>query len=366
MIRSAGMNVFVDGFGNIIGRSRGVQDGVRAVACGSHIDTVPNGGRLDGAYGVLAGIEAVRTLHEHNANGGKALQVIVFTEEEGARFGSFIGSRGFTRQLTKKTAYSLKDKDGISFRNIFKASSSLHLAPNAPSRLSRNLDSYVELHIEQGPILEYEHKSIGVVDSIVGLADLVIEIHGKAGHAGTTPLRLRQDALVGAARIVTGVRRIAKASGGNAVATVGTLTVEPGASNVIPGKVTVNVDYRNSSARGMRVLNEKIIQYAKRVGREENLQIAHHLESYTKPVRMSQRIMKIIEASADSLKLPSKRMQSGAGHDCQNMAQLTETGMIFVPSRDGISHTPKEFTEPKQLEAGANVLLLTLQRLCNN
>lgn len=361
------MNASIDDFGNIIGRTQGAKDSIETVACGSHIDTVPNGGPLDGSYGVLAAIEAARTLHEHRATGKRALQVIVFAEEEGIRFGPFIGSKGFTQQLSKNTAYALKDHDGISYQKAFtKANLTLDAPRYFTASLAGNIKSYIELHIEQGPILEHQHKSIGVVESIVGLGDLVIELRGKAGHAGTTPIHLRRDALLGAARVVTGVREIADKSSGNAVATVGAMTVEPGVANVIPGKVTITVDYRHTSVRGMQLLKKKIDSLAKLVGRQENLHVTCRLKSYTKPTRMSPRILKTIQTSAASLGLSCKPMQSGAGHDCQNMARLTETGMIFVPSHNGLSHSPAEYTKPKQLEAGANVLLLTLQRLCNS
>lgn len=201
--------------------------------------------------------------------------------------------------------------------------------------------------------------------SIVGVGDLAIEIVEKAGHAGTTPMRLRRDALFGASMIITGVNEIAKKSVADAVATVGALVVESGAANVIPGKVTIIVDYRSTSV-SRRLLKKKVTLLAKRLGRKEDLEITCHVKSYTKQARMSSRILDIIEVSADSLGLSCKRMQSGAGHDCQNMARITEIGMICVPSHRGLSHTPNEYTEPKQLEAGANVLLLTLQRLCNS
>lgn len=361
------MTASVDDFGNIIGRTQGVKDSTESVACGSHIDTVPNGGRLDGSYGVLAAIEAVRTLHEHRATGKRALQVIVFAEEEGIRFGPFIGSKGFTRLLAKRTAYALKDHDGISYQKAFaEANLALHTPRHPTARLAGSIKSYTELHIEQGPILEHEHKSIGLIESIIGLGDIVIEVCGQVGHAGTTPIHLRRDALLGAARVLTGVREIASKSGGNAVATVGTITAEPGAANVIPGKVIMTVDYRNTSVTGMRSLKNKIVSHAELVGRQENLQVTCRLKSYTKPIRMSPRVLKTIQTSAGSLGLSCMRMQSGAGHDCQNMARLTETGMIFVPSHNGLSHSPDEYTNPKQLEAGANVLLLSLQRLCNS
>ncbi len=363
LIEKAGMSVSVDKFGNIIGRSLNATYDVPTVACGSHIDTVPNGGSLDGAYGVLAAIEAIRSIHEHHSP-TKALQIMVFTEEEGARFGAFIGSRGFAGLLNTSTVYAMRDREHVTFRDA------MHKANLKPtSQLSRqhaDIKAYVELHIEQGPVLEHEHKSIGIVDSIVGLGDLEIEIEGQVGHAGTTPMQLRRDALVGAARIILGVNRTARKIGIPAVATVGSVTAYPGAQNVIPGRVVIGVDYRDTTLPRMAQLKTKITSISKQVANENNLKIVVRRKSLTKPAKMSTNVTRIIETSSRSLGLSFKHMQSGAGHDCQNMARITKTGMIFVPSRNGLSHAPNEYTRPKQLEDGANVLLESLLRLAND
>ncbi|MGO9643670.1 MAG: Zn-dependent hydrolase [Candidatus Bathyarchaeia archaeon] len=362
LIRKAGMSVSIDKFGNIIGRSLNAAYDAPTIACGSHIDTVPNGGALDGAYGVLGAIEAIRSIHEHYTP-TQALQIMIFTEEEGARFGAFIGSRGFAGLLNQSTIYAMRDKENVTFQN---AMGNANLKPSSQRfRHHPNIRAYVELHIEQGPILEHEHKSIGIVESIVGLGDLEIELEGKPGHAGTTPMRLRRDALVGAAKIILGINRIALKTGIPAVATVGSVAAYPGAPNVIPGRAMINVDYRDTTLPRMRQLEKRISSISKRVADENNLKIVIRQKSLTKPAKMSTKVIKIIETSSRSLGLSSKYMQSGAGHDCQNMTHITKTGMIFVPSRDGISHAPNEYTKPKQLEDGANVLLQTLLRLAN-
>ena len=362
LIRKAGMSVGVDKFGNIIGRSLNATFDAPTIACGSHIDTVPNGGALDGAYGVLGAIEAIRSIHEHYKP-TKALQIMIFTEEEGTRFGAFIGSRGFAGLLDQSTIYAMRDKENVTFRD---AMHNANLKPSSQRfRQPPNIRAYVELHIEQGPILEHEQKSIGIVESIVGLGDLEIEIEGKPGHAGTTPMQLRRDALVGAARIILGVNRIALRTGIPAVATVGSVAAYPGAPNVIPGRAIINVDYRDASLPRMKQLETKIKSIFKQVADESNLKIVIRRKSLTKPAKMSTKVTKIIEASSRSLELSFKHMQSGAAHDCQNMARITKTGMIFVPSRNGLSHAPNEYTKPKQLEDGANVLLQTLLRLTN-
>lgn len=361
LIRHAGMSVKVDEFGNIIGKTLGSSKRP-TIACGSHIDTVPNGGKLDGAYGVLSAIEAIRSIHQHRLAPNAALQIIVFTEEEGARFGAFIGSRGFTGLLTKSAAYALQDKNGITFKQAMQEA---NIKPNSASRDHTDIKSYVELHIEQGPILEREHASIGVVESIVGLGELEIGITGEAGHAGTTPMQLRRDALAGAARIVLGVNEIAREIDRTAVATVGSVAAFPGASNVVPGHAVITVDFRDTSIHGMRLLEKKIITFSKLLGNQYNLQISVRQKNLTKPTKMSRNITRIIEESSRSLGLSYKRMPSGAGHDCQNIANITKTGMIFVPSHGGMSHVPQEYTRPEQLEAGANTLMQTLLRLAD-
>ena len=362
LIRQAGMAVSIDKFGNIIGRSLNAAYDAPTITCGSHIDTVPNGGALDGAYGVLGAIEAIRSIHEH-CTPTRALQIMVFTEEEGARFGAFVGSRGFAGLLNTSTAYAMRDKEHVTFQDAMRKA---NLKPSSQfSRQPSNIRAYVELHIEQGPILESEHKSIGIVESIVGLGDLEIEIEGKAGHAGTTPMKLRRDALVGAARLILGVNRIALKIGIPAVATVGSVAAYPGAPNVIPGRALISVDYRDTSFPRMRRLETKIDSISKQVANESNLKIVIRRMNLTKPAKMSTNVIRMIETSSRSLELSYKHMQSGAGHDCQNMARITKTGMIFVPSRNGLSHAPNEYTKPTQLEDGANVLLETLLRLAN-
>ena len=365
LMRDAELDVEVDEFANITGRTRGFSHEDPAVLCGSHIDTVPNGGPLDGAYGVLAGIEAIRTIHEQELTIKKPLAIVVFTEEEGARFHPFLGSAGFTGTLNRDTAYALKDEAGVTFHAAMSESevSQIRLVRRPENPFPVN--AYVELHIEQGPVLETERVPIGVVDVVVGNGDLVVEVEGSAAHAGTTPMSTRRDALIGASKMILGIHGIAQRAGSSSVATVGSLTISPNASNVVPGKVVFTVDFRDPTLNGMNFLQCEIASLAKKVGMQEDLKVSVTLRDITKPAKMSTRVMHTIEAAANSLGLSHKRMHSGAGHDCQNMSQVTETGMIFVPSHEGLSHVPTEFTAPQHLEAGANVLLETLLRLAN-
>jgi hydantoinase/carbamoylase family amidase len=213
--------------------------------------------------------------------------------------------------------------------------------------------------------LENEGIPIGVVEAIVGNGDLVVEVEGRTGHAGTTPISTRRDALIGASKIILGLREIIQQTGSSSVATVGSLAISPNASNVVPGRAVFTVDFRASTLDGMNFLQHEIASLATKVGREQDLKVSVTLKDIAQPAKMSMRVIHTVEASADSLGLSHRRVHSWAGHDCQNLAQITETGMIFVPSHEGLSHVPAEFTAPEQLEAGANVLLETLFRLAN-
>lgn len=364
LMKDSGLTVSVDQFGNIIGRMRSVSEGLPAVMCGSHIDTVPNGGPLDGAYGVLSGIEAARTIHEQTMPIKSPLEVVAFTEEEGVRFPSFIGSLGLTGALRRQDAYALKDDNDVTFERALKDAGLNPAELQTLHRKPGEIKAYVELHIEQGPELDRERIPIGIVKSIVGLGDLKVELEGIASHAGTTPMPLRHDALLGASRVIVGVNDLACRKR-HTVSTVGSLTVSPNASNVIPGKVALTVDFRDPTWSGLQQLRNDIVRETKRVGKEMRLKVRIEKKSLTKPARMSGTVINAIKSSARSLGVVNKEMNSGAGHDCQNMARITDVGMIFVPSVRGVSHVPNEWTRPEHLEAGANVLLNTLLLLLN-
>jgi N-carbamoyl-L-amino-acid hydrolase len=364
-MKESGLEVHVDPFGNIIGQIEGIpHDNHPPVVCGSHIDTVPNGGRLDGAYGVLSGIEAIRTILERDVSIKKPLEIAVFAEEEGVRFYSFLGSLGFIGAIRPEEAHAIRDDKGIPFGRAI-VDAGLNLRSLRPCHeIPPEIAAYVELHIEQGPILERERISIGVVDWIVGLGKLEVELQGVAGHAGTMPMSLRHDALLGASQVILGVNKTARRKTGS-VATVGSLSACPNVSNVIPGNVTLTVDFRDRTGQGLRTLQERIVRLIKHIAKENRLKIRVSRKSFTKPAGMSPRIMGAISSSARSLGLAHTRITSGAGHDCQNIRRIAEAGMIFVPSHAGVSHAFSESTKPEHLEAGANVLLNTLLRLAN-
>jgi hydantoinase/carbamoylase family amidase len=288
---------------------------------------------------------------------------VSFTEEEGARYPPFTGSLGFIGAIHPETAKQFIDRDSIKFEQamIQAGLDARNLRPIHKNPRSE-INSYVELHIEQGPILESEKIDVGIVTSIIGLGNLSITIHGRPGHAGTTPMSPRRDALLGAAEIIIGTNRIARRSPGTA-ATVGKITVSPNASNVIPATVELTVDVRARTTRKLHLQREKIMTLSNQIAKDHSLGISIVKNKVIEPRPMSESIIRTISAACESLELRLKRMPSGAGHDCQNMARITSTGMIFVPSHNGISHAPTESTAIRDLENGANVLLNTVLRL---
>jgi hydantoinase/carbamoylase family amidase len=366
LMEDSGLQVRLDPFANIIGHLEGSSEGLPVVMLGSHIDTVPNGGPLDGAYGVLSAIEVAHKIHEENIPIRNPVEVIVFTEEEGARFPGFLGSMGFTGAMRKEEIYALTDQNGKSFEQALQDAgfdpttlTQLHSRP-------QEMKCYVELHIEQGPILENEGITIGAVEAIVGLGELMVEFRGNPRHAGATPLAQRHDPMLAASRLVIEVNNLVRKINRTAVATVGAITVTPNLSSVIPGQVSLVVDFRDTSHEAMVWLQNQIVSMAKRAAEVNGLELTTRLKSFTNPAVMSSKIGETVAKSAEMLSLPWTIMRSGAGHDCQLMATCTETGMMFVPSQGGRSHCPDESSLPEHLEAGANVLLNTIVELANS
>lgn len=359
-MKQAGLQVRVDQVGNIIGRRSGSDTNLPILAFGSHIDTVPNAGMLDGCYGVMSALEVIRTLNDSSVATRHPLEVISFSNEEGVRYPMMIGSKVASGLMELSAAYELKDGSGIPYRQALESGEMTKSSIAPARRLAGEINSWVELHIEQGPVLESEGMKIGVVEGIVGLVHKLVTLRGRVGHAGTTPMIARHDPLLGCAEIIQQVNRIAKEISTTSVGTVGLLRVEPGAMNVIPGKVEMGIDFRDIVAeqidRGMARIEAEI----QRVCRELGLEYVLSEKSRLVPQPMSKRVMNSIASAAKALGATHRLMPSGAGHDTQNMARICETGMIFVPSRNGISHAPDEWTDPSDLALGADVLLGTI------
>jgi N-carbamoyl-L-amino-acid hydrolase len=356
MMRKAGLEVRVDTAGNIIGRRPGTDASLPVIMTGSHIDSVPQGGNYDGDVGVLAAIEVAELLREHGIATRHRFEFVVFTDEEGGTVGSqaMAGHVG-PGTLDVVSHSGLTIRDGI--RKVGGDPDRIAAARRAPGEV----EAFVELHIEQGAILDEAGLDIGVVEGIVGIRWWDVTIEGKANHAGTTPMNRRRDALLAAAELALAVNRVATTTAGTQVATVGRIRAEPGAPNVIPGRVEMSLEIRDLAAEKMRSVFEDVQAEAKRIAEARSTPIRFaEVDVALEPAPTDERLRKIVEEAAASLGLSHRRMPSGAGHDAQEMARVAPIAMIFVPSRGGISHAPDEFTEPADIANGADVLLRTL------
>lgn len=359
-----GLVTHVDAAGNLIMRRQDAHRGRRVVLLGSHLDTVTNGGRLDGAYGVIAAHEVLATLARFGPPLPFEPVAVAFTNEEGTTFPyPFSGSLGLVGGLDMARANSTVGHDGRSLREALRAAGGDldNVADAAWS--SQTLACYLELHIEQGPILEARQMPIGVVEAITGRTILDVTVRGAKGHAGTTPMSLRRDALAAAARVVLAVRAIAADRGLCSVSTVGCLTVGSPATNVIPAQVRLTAEFRDGRAERLVAAEDALLTELARIGADTNTAVEAHPRRVARPTLTDATIRQAVTAAADGLGLPSLPMFSGAGHDAQILADITPIGMIFVPSRQGVSHAPQEATDDVHLVAGADTLLHTVLRL---
>jgi len=358
-MREAGLTVTVDQMGNIFGQRAG-GDGRPPVLMGSHADSVPTGGKYDGQLGVLCALETIRTLNDRKIETRHPMAMAIFTNEEGARFQpAMIGSGVMAGKIPLEDAYNARDRDGLRLGDELERIGYLGPEPCIP----RPLRAYLELHIEQGPILEEERLPVGVVEGIVAIAWSRVTLTGVQDHAGPTPMRIRHDALVAAADIIRGVREVPRKIGGDMVSTVGRLDVTPNIPNAIPGRVSMSIDLRapdeHHITRGLGLVDRIVKEAAKAEG------VSYQLEHYWRVprTRFALEVVDAIEAAVRSLGCGHRRILSGAGHDAQYMATICPTGMIFVPSRDGRSHCEEEFTPMDDIEHGANTLLLAASTL---
>jgi N-carbamoyl-L-amino-acid hydrolase len=353
-MREAGLRVTVDQMGNIFGERPGAER-LPPVMIGSHIDSVPTGGKYDGQLGVLCGLETIRALEQHGIRTRHPVTLAIFTNEEGARFQpAMIASGVMAGKIPLEDAYNARDKDGLRLVDELERIGYLGPEPCVP----RPFRAYLELHIEQGPRLEEEGLAVGVVDGIVAIAWSRLTIEGVQDHAGPTPMRIRHDALVAAAEVVTGVRRIARELGGDLVTTVGNLTVRPNIVNAIPGAVTLSIDMRDprdeTLDRARTQLDRVVREACEREGVRGTLE--HYWRVPYTPFAPD--VVAAVERAAKTGGARYRHILSGAGHDAQYMAAIGPAGMIFVPSRDGRSHCEEEFTGMDDIEHGATTLFL--------
>lgn len=354
-----GLEVTIDAIGNIFGLRRGHEDGA-PVMTGSHIDTVPGGGKYDGALGVLAGLEVIETLRDAGIETRHPLAVGIFTNEEGNRFHpDMMGSLVHAGGLDLDEALDARDPDGLRLGDELRRIGYAGAGPIG-AIVPR---AYVELHVEQGPVLESEGLTIGAVEGVQGMSWTEFRIAGEANHAGTTPMGLRRDAGYAAASIAHFARGIADSLGGDQVATAGRLELSPGQINVIPGSALLTIDLRNTDDEILCRAEALLADYVAELAGREQVAIDSRSLARFAPVDFDDKIISLVEQSARELGFPVRRMPSGAGHDAQMMARICPTAMIFVPSQAGISHNRAEFTAAPDLEAGATVLLRVLLEL---
>ena len=358
-LKDLGLEVHIDFAGNIIGKREGKKSSLKPISFGSHIDRVPNGGNYDGCVGSMASLEVLEVLNENNIKTKHPLEIIIFSNEEGG----VMGSRAIAGHLGKD-ALKVVNSTGFSMGEGIMRLGGDTTRIREVARKKDEIAAFIELHIEQGGTLEKEYIKIGIVEGIVGLKWWDVEFTGFSNHAGTTPMNARQDALLAAAKFIIAVNEITNSFEGAQVGTVGKIKAEPGAPNVIPGKVVTSLEIRDLSSEVIEKVYKAIKTKGVEIAEASNVQIEFRaLDTTADPAIMTSSIQDAIGASAEKLGLSTKRMPSGAGHDAQDMALIAPTGMIFVPSKGGISHSPKEFTSAEDMANGANVLLQTILAL---
>ena len=341
--------------GNLRARFHGSEKNAPSVMIGSHVDSVFQGGMYDGVVGTVAALEVVRIISENNIPHKNPIDFVVFAEEDGSRFSSvLLGSRIWSGKFKDEDLKMITDKDGTSYLDAMKKSG---LTPNDEKLLDgTKIKAMIEPHIEQSLVLESKGIPIGIVEVIAGIKQLEVTIEGISNHAGATPMNLRNDALCGAAEIILNAERIASENG-TSVATVGLVETLPGKTNIIPGKVKMTLDIRDKNDVVLNEIADRIIKSIETACNSRKLRFNIKHASYTKPVLLSTKIAKIIEIAAKNQGIETLRMVSGAVHDSSVVAELTDVGMIFVPSKNGRSHCPEEYTDIKYIEIAANILL---------
>ncbi len=354
----AGMTVRTDAAGNIIGKYAGRRDGAAALATGSHIDTVPVAGRYDGCLGVLAGIEVVRVLHENHLRLDHPIEVIVFTDEEStvigckAMAGEVVNDPEYYRRNDSTPIQTCLEKIGGDWSKIATA-----------KRDRSHIAAFVELHVEQGGVLESTGAQIGVVKGIVGQYRFAVTVTGRPNHAGTTPMNMRKDALVAASQVVLAVNKLGTETPGEQVATVGYFNVSPNAVNIVPGQVDLKIDLRDLSQENLEDLISRMEQEFKAIATATQTEIVMRQALHVLPTLSAPTILDTIVQVCEEMGLSYCHLPSRAGHDAQEIGRFTDMGMIFVPSRAGISHAEDEYTSPEQCIQGANMLLQTFLKL---
>ncbi|MEK9756176.1 MAG: Zn-dependent hydrolase [Bacteroidota bacterium] len=360
-LEKIGVIVKTDFAGNLVGIYNPQNSVLKPISFGSHIDAVPNGGHYDGQVGVIASIEVLQSIYDQKITFNHPLEFLIFSNEEGGVFGSrALAGKISNETLEVKTASGYTNREGVD-----------RLGGNSDRifEVKRNygdIHAFIEMHIEQGSNLYTEKIDIGIVEGIVGLKWWNVKITGFANHAGTTPMNQRQDAAIAAAKFILMVNENVRSIEGSQVGTVGRMSAMPGVPNVIPGEVNLSLELRDLSADKISSIYNQIIGNTKQIEQETNTSFTFNtIDATGDPALMDKRLMSIIKDISDEFGYSSKVMPSGAGHDAQDMALISPSAMIFVPSKDGISHSPQEFTDIEMIKKGANVLLNTLIKIDN-
>jgi len=361
-IKAAGLDDSVDGAANVSGSIAGITDAPR-ILVGSHIDTVPCAGALDGTLGVVVGLECLRRIREANLEPVRTLELIAFSDEEG-RFGGMFGSQSLCGQINPELLATMADLDGVLLQDEMRRHGYEPMAALDAARDPESIDAYLELHIEQGPVLDRLQKPIGIVDEITGLFTWSVSLRGESNHAGTTPMEMRNDAFMGLADFAHEIPRILAENGTErSRATIGKAQIMPGAVNTVPGLVEFSLDCRDTSPEVLEDLSAAFRKALSAIARQRNLMFEFEPKSYLPPVACSKSLVELLLEESRRLGLEHEQMASGAAHDAQVMGGLVPVGMIFVPSKNGQSHSPAEWTAWSDIETGANLMLRTLLNL---
>jgi allantoate deiminase len=361
VMKEYGLQVREDGLGNIFGKLEGSLKDAPSVLIGSHFDSVPNGGSFDGPAGVVAGLEVAALFAKNQIIPQYPLEVIAMVEEEGSRFGGgLMGSRGMVGLLSEEDFLHLKDRDGVSTEE---AMMKIGLDPSLPKqRDPQTIKAFLELHIEQGPILEEKNIPIGVVEAIVGLTQLEVTVKGQAGHAGTTPMNRRSDALVAAAKMIAEFPKLAYNEGDGTVITTGRLNVFPNGANVIPDKVVFSVDIRSGKEEHVISVIEKVRNLVDSYS-GNGIETTIEQPLYIQPKAMNRDIVSLLQEKSSELQIPFCSINSGAGHDAMVFSDYTDVGMIFIPSKAGLSHCPEEWSDSLHIAGAVQILYEAAKKL---
>jgi len=358
------LDVYMDYLGNIFGRREGKNKAAPAILIGSHLDTVKDGGKYDGVAGVIAGIEVVRLLTEKNIETENPIEVIAFAEEEGGRFHSaFVGSNWIAGNIKDEDLSKYLDDNGVSIEEASKSLDVLNPIVKRCWRREINAKAMFELHCEQGTVLENEKISLGIVSSITGSSSFRVTLKGMANHAGTIPMNLRRDAFYGASLISVELNRYVKTFETHSVGTIGNICVKPNAYNIIPGEVSFSMDIRSLDENNMFSIINHMKAYIEKIALENKLDFEikeNHLEY---PVKMSKELIDALVDNARNNSYSYKVMGSGAGHDTIVMNEICDTVMVFVPSKDGRSHCKEEYSSPRHIAMGCDIIMDTIIKI---